>query len=260
MLFTMKYSLIAIACAAGFIFSSCKKETPEDPQTPSTPATGSVTFSISNEVDGQPIVLHSQNYVNPNNDTFVVDLFKYYISNVRLYKADGSHYDEPESYHLIDQNNTASRTFTLTDVPSGDYVSMSFMIGVDSTRNVSGAQTGALDPANGMFWTWSTGYIMAKMEGSSPQSTQPGHILAFHIGGFTGINKGIRTVTPSFNSVAMNVGSTARTIYLDCNLNEWFKTPTLIDFSVTADNQITNAMNRTLADNYADMFTVDHIQ
>lgn len=256
----MKYSLIAVACAAGLIFSSCKKETPEDPQTPSTPTTGSVTFSFTNEVDGQPLVLHTQDYVNQNGDTFKVDVFKYYISNVRLYKADGSHYDEPESYHLIDHNVASSRSFTLGSVPAGDYVSMSFMIGVDSTRNVSGAQTGALDPANGMFWSWSTGYIMAKIEGTSPQSNEPGRLMSFHIGGFTGVNKGIRTVAPSFNSAALNVGSTARTIYIDCNANEWFQTPNAIDFSQTASNQIVNTINKTIADNYADMFTVDHIQ
>jgi hypothetical protein len=32
-----------------------------------------------------------------------------------------------------------------------------FLLGVDSLKNVSGIQTGALDPAKGMFWTWNTG-------------------------------------------------------------------------------------------------------
>jgi hypothetical protein len=61
---------------------------------------------------------------------------------------------------------------------------MEFMIGVDSARNNSGAQTGALDPTNGMFWSWSTGYIMAKFEGTSAQSPAAANALKFHIGGF----------------------------------------------------------------------------
>lgn len=257
----MKYPVFVFALAAGLVFSSCKKETNDTPEDPSTvPATGSVTFSFTNEVDGQPLVLYTQDYVNLSGDTFRVNAYKYYISNVKLFKADGSHYAEPESYHLIDQNNSASRSFTLGSVPSGDYVSMTFMIGVDSARNVSGAQTGALDPGNGMFWSWSTGYIMAKIEGTSPESTSPGNVISFHVAGFTGINKGIRTVSPSFNSAAMNVGSTARTIHIDCNLNEWFKTPNAIEFNQTSTNMIVNGINKSLADNFSDMFTVDHIQ
>ena len=54
-------------------------------------------------------------------------------------------------------------------MPAGNYNSLSFLLGVDSMHNVSGAQTGALDPANDMFWTWNSGYVMAKMEGASPR-------------------------------------------------------------------------------------------
>ncbi|WP_316930094.1 MbnP family protein, partial [Hymenobacter sp. IS2118] len=48
----------------------------------------------------------------------------------------------------------ASQLLALKDIPVGDYQSVSFTVGVDSARNVAGAQTGALDPNNGMFWTW----------------------------------------------------------------------------------------------------------
>ena len=257
----MNYPILTFACVLGLGLASCKKETNETPQDPTPAATsGSVTFSFNNQVDGQPLVLNTQNYVNASGETFNVNIYKYYISNIKLFKADGSHYAEPESYHLINQASPTSRTFTLAAVPAGDYVSMSFMIGVDSTRNVSGAQTGALDPANGMFWSWSTGYIMAKVEGTSPVSPEIGDAISFHIGGFTGINKGIRTVSPSFNSSALNVGSTARTIYINSNLNEWWQTPIAIEFSQTASNASVNGINKTIADNYADMFTVDHIQ
>ena len=66
------------------------------------------------------------------------------------------------------------------------------MIGVDSARNTSGAQLGALDPANSMFWSWNSGYIFVRMEGNSPQSTQPYNKLQFHIGGFKGATNCIK--------------------------------------------------------------------
>ena len=43
-------------------------------------------------------------------------------------------------------------------------------LGVDSLRNVTGVQTGALDPAMDMYWTWNTGYVMAKLEAAAQQA------------------------------------------------------------------------------------------
>ncbi len=61
-----------------------------------------------------------------------------------------------------------------------------FLLGVDSLHNVSGAQTDALDPAKDMFWTWNTGYVMAKLEGNSPSSALVNNKYEFHVGGFSG--------------------------------------------------------------------------
>ena len=38
-------------------------------------------------------------------------------------------------------------------------------LGVDSVLNYNGVHEGALDPINGMYWTWQTGYIHCKLEG-----------------------------------------------------------------------------------------------
>jgi len=257
-MFSYRPALLLLALLP--FFASCKKDQTEPDPTPQ-PEYGSVNISIANTVNGQPLVLGSQDYVNDAGDTFRVNLYKYYISNIKLFKADGSHYAEPESYHLINQSQGGSLSFTIGNVPAGDYTSMTFMIGVDSTRNVSGAQTGALDPAHGMFWTWNTGYIMAKLEGTSTRSPDPSDLIVFHIGGFQGANKGIRTVSPSFNSaVARVTGSASPTIFLEAELAEWFRTPNAITFATTYNNMSVNATNKMLADNYADMFTVDHIQ
>jgi hypothetical protein len=145
-------------------------------------------------------------------------------------------------------------------VPFGNYKAIEFMIGVDSTRNVSGAQTGALDVSNGMFWDWNSGYIMAKFEGTSPQSSASGNNLKFHIGGFSGVNNSLKTVSPSFNGDTAKVSSTITPgIHLSNNLLEWFQSPTVIDFSTTNVIMMPGAQAKTIADNYADMFTVEHI-
>src|SRR5690606_8747836 len=99
--------------------------------------------------------------------------------------------------------------------------------------NVSGAQTGALDPLNDMFWTWSTGYIMAKMEGNSVQSTAPGQVLNFHIGGFAGAYSVLQEVVLEL-PVTMRVSAekTGR-IHLKSDLLAWFDSPFRINFALT---------------------------
>ena len=81
------------------------------------------------------------------------------ISNFKLKKSDGTWWIHPESYFLVDLSNDLSTTLDLGSVPSGEYTELSYTIGVDSLRNVSGAQSGALSTTNNMFWSWNTGYI-----------------------------------------------------------------------------------------------------
>jgi hypothetical protein len=186
-----------------------------------------------------------------------VSKLNYYISNVKL-NATNSTYTETDSYHLVQQSDAASRAFNLGTVPAGTYYSVTFMIGVDSLRNVSGAQTGALDPTNGMFWSWSTGYIMFKMEGISPKSAQPDRSLIYHFGGFTGAYSVLRTVTLNF-STPIKVTTTAENhVHITADLLMLFKSPNIVNFAITSSVQMPGAEAKAMADNYANMFTVTY--
>src|SRR5690606_18580217 len=82
-------------------------------------------------------------------------------------------------------------TLDIDNVPAGYYVEIQYTMGVDSEKNVSGAQVGALSLSNGMFWDWNSGYIMLKAEGYSPQAENNG--FAFHLGGFSGADNIVTT-------------------------------------------------------------------
>jgi len=245
------------------IFTSCKKDPKEDDHThPTTPAatTGSLALHFENMVGDSSLVLNTQFYTNANGDTFNVTKFNYYISNIKLLKAGNVVYTETESYHLLQQSDAASLDFTLSNVPFDIYDGIQFMIGVDSTRNVSGAQTGALDPANGMFWSWSSGYIMLKMEGTSPQSGATTGGLVFHVGGFSGANSSLKVVSPTFNGSTANVSSSVTPeIHFKVDVAEMFTTPTNVNFATTHTIHMPGMMAKTIADNYADMISVEHI-
>jgi hypothetical protein len=254
----MKKLFLAVSIVA-VVITGCKKDPKEEPTT-STATTGSLRFEFENMMDTLDLVLDTVNYVNANNDTFTVSKVKYYISNIRLTKSDGSYFYEPNSYHLIDHAVESSHEFTISDIPYGNYTAVSFMIGVDSARNVSGVQSGALDPANGMFWSWTTGYVMAKFEGNSPSSTASNHALMFHMGGFSGANSVLKTVSPSFNSAVAGVSSSVTPeIHIKADISEWFKSPTTINFATLNTIHMPGSDAKTMADNYADMFSVEHI-
>lgn len=262
----MKKILFAFISVSLLAFSACKKdETPDPDPTPvplpaPVPA-ASLKISFANVVDADPLILGGPyHWVNAHGDSFSVNMYKYYVSNIKLTDNNGNTWVEPESYHLINQSNSASLTVQLYDVPDGVYTSMEYMIGVDSARNTSGAQTGALDPALGMIWTWNTGYVMAKLEGKSNVSTASAHNITFHVAGFGGATASQRIVSPSFGAFTANVSdSIVPVIHINSNVQEWFRNPSTVRFDITNNVTTTGADALMIADNYVDMFTVTGI-
>jgi hypothetical protein len=253
---TFKYLTIAVLMTTAIF--SCRKEeiTLEEPH--HDPTYGSLMIRFENKVGVDPLVLNWSTYTN-NTDSFNVTTFNYYISNVKLHARDGSTtYLETESYHLIKADDASTLQFTLTNVPAKSYSSITFMIGVDSLRNVSGAQTGALDPNNGHFWSWSSGYIMAKFEGTSPQSTATGNVVVFHVGGFSGTNSSLKTITLPLTSDANVSTSTTPQVFLKADLAEWFA-PNAVSFGTLNTVHMPGANAKKIADNYENMFSVTQV-
>jgi hypothetical protein len=250
------FSSTLFLCLAFFTWQ-CKKDQPAEPE-PVPVTTNTMRISFNNVVGASPLVLGAPyQYVNLNGDSFLVSAYKYYISNISFTDAQNNTWSEPESYHLVDASNPASLMLTINGVPYGNYTSMHFMIGVDSARNISGAQTGALDPANGMFWTWNTGYIMAKVEGKSPQSGGPANSIMFHVAGYDGPYATQREVTLSFGATSAQVSSSVSpVVHINSDVQQWFQSPDLIDFSLTYAVSSSGMAAWRIANNYVDMFSV----
>ena len=222
-------------------------------------SSGRVSINFQNVVNNKPLVLNDSTYINPFGESYTVKKFRYYISNIRL-NSDKCSVKELNSYHLADEAKPASRMMTYLVKP-GEYSSITFMVGVDSLHNVSGAQTGALDPLKDMFWTWNTGYVMAKFEGNSPVSTLQNKIFEYHIGGYKGINKVLQTLTlkfPEHEKLLVNNKHPLNLIILS-DLNEWWKGA--MDIKITNVPSITTPGNlaKRASENYAKMFRVQKI-
>jgi hypothetical protein len=158
-------------------------------------------------------------------------------------------------YALVDEEEEGSKHVVLKNVPPGKYTSMDFTIGVDSLHNCSGAQSGALDPANAMFWTWNTGYIFLKLEGKSEASTAPGNIFEYHIGGYRFPYNCIRRISVPLTQAFEIKNGTENHIEIQVNAAEILKSPESIDFSKLPS--VTDPKNGSkIADNYIDMFSL----
>jgi hypothetical protein len=87
----------------------------------------------------------------------------------------------------------------LIGLPNVKYTGLRYTIGLDSSIHLSGAQDGVLDPLNGMYWAWNTGYIHFKLEGEEENSISKNQRFQYHIGGFSGTNKTMQIIEISFS-------------------------------------------------------------
>jgi len=197
---------IIMLAVTSFMIVSCDKDEKDDDTTP-TATFGE--FNLDMEyvwaMSMSPFTLNQMLYHPMTGDSLNFSTMKHYISNIKLKRSNGTYWVANESYHLMDASVPSSLSLNFTNVPSGEYVAMEVTFGVDSARNVSGAQVGALDPANGMFWSWTTGYIMIKAEGTSPQSSNG--TFSYHLGGFSGSNSTVSVRELSFpGGVKLTIG------------------------------------------------------
>lgn len=111
-----------------------------------------------------------------NENTIHVNKMEFYLSKFIVYKGeevDSTYFNDS---YLIDFDNAESlnRQFNIAVVDS-----IQFSIGIDSVTSTSGAFGGELDPTNGMYWAWQSGYINVKMELEKEDIE-----FVYHLGGY----------------------------------------------------------------------------
>lgn len=177
---------------------------------PKDKSKGKLVLKFNNLFNNENVEFGKE-YTNAHGEKLTLKTLNYFISNIKLTLKNGSEYIVPQDscYFLVKQSDKATQQIELNDLPEGKYKDISFMVGVDSTRNTMDAsrRTGTLDvggAAKGMYWAWNSGYIFFKMEGKSPVIPDSSdNSFFYHIGGFGGFQSptisNIRTKSLSFN-------------------------------------------------------------
>ncbi len=241
----MKYFLLSISVVVVCVVSFSFKER------------GGNTLQVifHHKVGDSDLVLGNM-YVNPFGEELTITSFKYYLSNFHFHSKDLSKdFKIRNSYYFLNQADESSLVLNF-DLPPRSFSALSFMIGVDSIRNVSGVQSGALDPMNGMFWTWNTGYINAKLEGFSPASKNSRQKVEYHIGGFRQRENTIKKITiPLSEKDVMRNGSLME-LHINVDVNKWFKSTHELKIADTSVVMTPGNLATKFADNYANMFSI----
>ena len=152
-------------------------------------------------------LVQNKKYISASKDTLELEVFRFYISNIKFHYSDATTYSEPNSYHLIDIENPNSLRIPIAKTLDKSISKVTFSIGVDSLASVSGAMSGDLDPTKGMYWAWQSGFINMKIEGKSLSCKTRKNAFQFHIGGYMKPNYAIRTIElkPINSNLEINV-------------------------------------------------------
>lgn len=131
-------------------------------------------------VIGSADLNEKQNKFDSRNVSGAIEELRFYISEIALYNKGDLVWKDNVPARLIDFKDSASQYIQLNFDEELKYDELKFNLGIDSTLNSSGALGGDLDPTKGMYWSWQSGYINFKLEGSTINKEK----IQYHIGGY----------------------------------------------------------------------------
>lgn len=206
------------------------------------------TLSINFKLKfNKELLVHQKQYITANKDTLAFETFKCYISSIQIFYTDNTIFKQKDSYHLLDLENPSSFLIPITTVNDKLISKVSFNIGIDSLTNTSGAMTDDLDPINGMYWAWQSGYINLKIEGKSSSCKTRKNEFYFHIGGYL----------PPFNTmrkIELIYDKKATQINIGMDLNKFFAN---IKLAETNSIMIPGELAMKLADYSTKLFYIE---
>ncbi len=260
----MKTSITSLLLAMLLMLQACNKEISAETLNAERPTTGNTNnkntaylqLNFKHTVDGEPLQM-GETYISSLEEEFSINKLKYYISNIALYQGPEGE-PIPGSYFLVDAAVDSTTTITVPVEP-GVYQNLDILLGVDSARNVGGAQSGVLDPLHDMFWTWNTGYIMMKIEGLSESSTEPNNRIQYHIGGFSGEHSALRNVGVSMFSPVELKGGQTLDVNIVADLLRWFDGVHELPIHANAVAMTPGALSSQYADNGAAMLQITNV-
>ncbi|MFN3908202.1 MAG: MbnP family protein [Flavobacterium sp.] len=264
----MKNILSTIFLLSSILFvTSCSDDHEDD-----LSGTGSMELYFDHSLNGDKLILNTSTHTNSLGETLKVSRFTYIISNIRLHKTDGTVFEYPKdaSYFIVNSelNNIA---IDLSNIPSGDYNKITFGVGVDQPKYLTGESEQQafwdLAASQQMTWAWITGYKFINFEGTftSANINNPTNFRV-HMGSHGTALDNYREQTVTFPSIAKVRKNAEPSVHFVVDANkildgeEKLKLAEALNPAGTTAIIMVNAEKAPkVANNAQKMFVVDHV-
>ncbi|WP_430403349.1 MbnP family protein [Fluviicola sp.] len=140
-----------------------------------------LTIDVNLTLDKQLIGLNQT--LSLNEQSFQLEQARFYLSKFEFFQNNRLVAVDPIEAYLVDFEIDSTRKIIFPTIQADQIDEIRFLFGIDSVTNTSGAMTGALDPMYGMYWSWQSGYINCKLEGTV--LTPKREAFQLHLGGYT---------------------------------------------------------------------------
>jgi len=152
--------------------------------------------TTSKKITFQPRISNESielNKVYALNDSVQLEITtcRFYVSNFS-FLSKGKLVSQQKSAFLLDLEHPTSLDLSF---PSTEFDGIQFNLGIDSSTNVAGILDGDLDPINGMYWTWNSGYINFKLEGTYAVKNVAKIPFEYHLGGYLSPYPTLQTIS-----------------------------------------------------------------
>ena len=176
-------SLVALSAVLILALSSCNDDDGDGYNNSPSPDGNANTLRISfgHEVNGDSLVFDEMRYENKAGQRYGVTKLEYIVTDFRLY-TDATSYEEISTSQYVNPEKTGSTSFTLNELPDGDYEQVSFVFGIREEKNRSGNLPSSRNIAN-MGWPPGNGggYHYMRMNGNYESDSAQG-VFTTHLG------------------------------------------------------------------------------
>lgn len=268
----LKYHIPVVVFFAFVLLLACCKPHEDEPPAAET---GHITFKFLHKVSGLPLQKDTMMYVNAADNQYEVNMLMYFISDVTLYKSDGTKkvIDDWKDINYIDIDIPSTLTWDVYDsIPAGTYDSITFVFGITAEKNQSYMFVNP--PESNMAWpdVLGGGYHYMMLNGKWIDTLSQVENFRFHMGIGQLYKSNVIVVdsiyafvqnyfTVSLDNSSFTLGNDeTREIEIIMNIESWLTTPHDYDFNYWgADIMQNQAAMQTVKENGCDVFTMGSI-
>ncbi len=183
---------IGLIILTGSLLVFCKDSPVEEP----IDDFGKMVIYFDHTINGQPVQFDTLMYTNVAGNHYLINEIQYFISDVTLYKGDGTIkvIDDWDDIHYVDSDLPETHVWNVYDkIGPGSYDSIAFTFGFNEAKNISFMYVNS--PEKEMFWPeyLGGGFHYMKLNGKwLPEGQTQTLPFNFHHGHWSNLLPGIR--------------------------------------------------------------------